>query len=144
MTPKQEAFCLAYIETGNASEAYRQAYNAGKMKPGSVNVNASKLLADTKIALRVAELKSELFERHKVTADTIATMLREDRQFARECETPGAAVTATMGLAKLYGLLTDKTELTGKGGGNIKIETIDVSKLSADALREIAGLDPNA
>ncbi|SQE31532.1 Terminase small subunit [Mannheimia haemolytica] len=26
LTPKQEAFCLAYIETGNASEAYRQAY----------------------------------------------------------------------------------------------------------------------
>lgn len=25
LTPKQEAFCLAYIETGNASEAYRRA-----------------------------------------------------------------------------------------------------------------------
>lgn len=24
MTPKQEAFCLAYVETGNASEAYRR------------------------------------------------------------------------------------------------------------------------
>jgi hypothetical protein len=83
-------------------------------------------------------------ERHVVTTDTIAVMLREDRQFARECETPGAAVTATMGLAKLYGLLTDKTQLSGPDGGNIKIETIDVSKLSADALREIAGLEPNA
>jgi hypothetical protein len=49
-----------------------------------------------------------------------------------------------MGLAKLYGLLTDKTQLSGPDGGNIKIETIDVSKLSADALREIAGLEPNA
>ena len=26
LTPKQEAFCRAYVETGNASEAYRQAY----------------------------------------------------------------------------------------------------------------------
>ena len=144
MTPKQEAFCLAYIETGNASEAYRQAYNAGKMKPDSVNVNASKLLADTKVALRVAELKSELVERHKVTADTIAKMLREDREFAQECKTPGAAVSATMGLAKIYGLLTDKTELTGKDGNAIKIQTIDMSKLSADALREIASLEPDA
>ena len=124
MTPKQEAFCLAYIETGNASEAYRQAYNVGKMKPGSVNVEAVKLLANPNIALRVAELKSELVERHKVTTDTIAVMLREDRQFARECETPGAAVSATMGLAKLYGLLTDKTELTGKDGNAIKIEAV--------------------
>ena len=35
-------------------------------------------------------------------------------------------------------------EHSGPGGGNIKIETIDVSKLSADALREIAGLEPDA
>jgi phage terminase small subunit len=125
MTPKQEAFCLAYIETGNASEAYRRAYNAGKMKPESINVNASKLLADAKVALRVAELKSELFERHKVTTDTIAVMLREDREFARECETPGAAVTATMGLAKLYGLLTDKTQLSGPDGGPVPVTVIE-------------------
>lgn len=26
LTPKQEAFCLAYLETGNASEAYRHVY----------------------------------------------------------------------------------------------------------------------
>ena len=138
MTPKQEAFCIAYIETGNASEAYRKAYNAGKMKPESVNVNASKLLADTKIALRVSELKSELVERHKVTADTIAEMLREDREFAREMETPSAAVTATMGLAKLYGLLTDKTEVTGKDGAAIKIEAV---KADAESFkRTIAGI----
>ena len=138
MTPKQEAFCIAYIETGNASGAYRSAYNAAKMKPESVNVNASKLLADAKVSLRVAELKSELVERHKVTADTIATMLREDREFAREMETPSAAVTATMGLAKLYGLLTDKAEVTGKDGSSIKIEAV---KADAESFkRTIAGI----
>ena len=138
MTPKQEAFCLAYIETGNASEAYRSAYNAAKMKPESVNVGASKLLADPKIALRVAELKSDLVERHQVTADSIAKMLREDREFARECETPSAAVTATMGLAKLYGLLTDKTEVTGKDGAAIKIEAV---KADAESFkRTITGI----
>jgi hypothetical protein len=36
------------------------------------------------------------------------------------------------------------TQITGQDGSAIKIETIDVSKLSADALREIAGLEPNA
>ena len=30
LTPKQEKFCQKYIEMGNASEAYRQAYNASK------------------------------------------------------------------------------------------------------------------
>jgi phage terminase small subunit len=108
LTQKQETFCLAYVETGNASEAYRRAYNAGKMKPESVNVNASKLMADAKISLRVAGLKADLVERHQITADDIAKMLREDRDFARECATPAAAVSATMGLAKLYGLITDR------------------------------------
>lgn len=37
LTQKQEAFALAYFETGNASEAYRRAYNAENMKPESIN-----------------------------------------------------------------------------------------------------------
>ena len=31
LTPKQEGFCQNYIETGNASEAYRLNYNAQNM-----------------------------------------------------------------------------------------------------------------
>jgi phage terminase small subunit len=124
MTPKQEKFCLLYRETGNASEAYRQAYDAAKMKPETVNRNAKALLDNSKIATRLRELGQVDMERHIVTADTIASMLKEDREFAREMETPSAAVTATMGLAKLYGLLTDKTEVTGKDGAAIKIEAV--------------------
>lgn len=53
LTIKQEAFCERYIETGNASEAYRQAYDAGKMKPATVNRTAKSLVDDPKIAARV-------------------------------------------------------------------------------------------
>lgn len=113
MTPKQEAFCMAYIETGNASEAYRRTYNATNMKPEVVNVKASELLSKGKVAVRVAELKAEHAERHEVTVDDIRLMLIEDRQFAKDCETPAAAVSATMGLAKLYGHLRDKVEHSG-------------------------------
>jgi hypothetical protein len=113
LTPKQEAFCLAYVEIGNASEAYRRAYDAGQMKPAVVNVKACELLARGKIAVRVEELKTDAVERHRVTVDDIARMLQEDREFARQCRTPAAAVSATMGLAKLYGFLTDKVEHAG-------------------------------
>ena len=51
MTPKQERFCQAYIETGNASEAYRQAYNAEKMKAQTIHVKASELFASGKVAV---------------------------------------------------------------------------------------------
>lgn len=108
MTPKQEKFCQLYVEIGNASEAYRQAYDAGRMKDSSVNVKASELLANGKVAVRVAELKAKHAERHDMTVDDIAAMLKEDRAFARQCGTPAAAVAATMGLGKLYGRFTEK------------------------------------
>jgi hypothetical protein len=95
------------------------------MKPETINRNAKALLDSNKIATRLQDLGKIDMERHVVTTDTIAVMLREDRQFARECETPGAAVTATMGLAKLYGLLTDKTQLSGPDGGPVPVTVIE-------------------
>ena len=108
MTPKQEAFCLAYVETGNASEAYRRAYDASNMKPGTVNKRASELLADGEVTGRVDELKAAAVERHKFTVDDMIAQLDEDRQFARELETPAAAVSASMGKAKVLGFLVDR------------------------------------
>ena len=121
LTPKQEAFALAYVETGNASEAYRRAYNAEKMKPASVAVNASKLLADAKVAPRVKELQAKAVERHEITVDDLIRELEEARTAASKQEKPQAAamVAATLGKAKLLGMLTDKTEVTGKDGGPI-------------------------
>ena len=135
MTPKQERFCQVYIETGNASEAYRTAYNAANMKPESVNVNASKLLADAKVSQRVGELKAAHVERHGVTVDMVRQMLLEDRLFAKECGTAAAAVSATMGLAKLYGHLRDKVDMTSGGD---KIAALNMVGVSSAALREIA------
>ncbi len=125
LTPKQEAFALAYVETGNASEAYRRAYNAEKMKPASVAVNASKLLAGAKVALRVQELQAKAVERHEITVDDLIRELEEARTAASKQEKPQAAamVAATLGKAKLLGMLTDKTEVTGKDGGPVETVT---------------------
>lgn len=71
LTPKQEAFARAYIETANASEAYRRAYDASGMKDTSIHVNACKLLAETKVAQRVAALQAEAAKRNEITVDKI-------------------------------------------------------------------------
>lgn len=73
LTPKQEAFCLRYLETGNASDAYRHAYDAEKMKPESVHRKAFELLQNVKIAARLAELKALQLKRHNVTIDRVLT-----------------------------------------------------------------------
>ncbi len=96
MTPKQGAFCLVYIETGNASEAYRQAYSAGKMKPATINRKAKELLDNGKIAARIAELQKAHQQRHAVTVDSLTDELAEDRKLARENEQASAAIAATI------------------------------------------------
>ena len=40
LTPKQEKFAQVYVETGNASEAYRAAYACERMKSATVNRRA--------------------------------------------------------------------------------------------------------
>src|SRR5690606_37554840 len=97
LTQKQEAFCLAYMETGNASEAYRQAYDAEQMKPETVNRKAKELLDNGKIAARIAGLQEEAAQRNKITVDTLIGELEEARQAALTSETAqsSAAVAAT-------------------------------------------------
>ncbi|EPU1130239.1 TPA: terminase small subunit [Klebsiella oxytoca] len=118
LTPKQEAFCQAYIETGNASEAYRTAYAADKMKPEAVHVQAFKLQDNPKIALRIKELQGEIKQRHNVTVDSLLAELEEARKAALAAETPqsSAAVAATMGKAKLVGLDKQIVDHTSSDG----------------------------
>lgn len=135
LTQKQETFCQAYIETGNASEAYRTAYAADKMKPESINRNAKALIDNTKIATRIGELQAEIKQRHNVTVDSLIRELEEARRAALDAETPqsSAAVSATMGKAKLAGLDKQIVEMTGAHGGPVQTVT-----LSAKEFEEIA------
>lgn len=116
LTPKQENFCLAYLETGNASEAYRRAYNAQNMKPESINVNASKLLSDAKIAQRIDELRAPAIAKAQLTVEDLLRELEEARRMALETEAPAPAVSATMGKAKLLGYDKQVIEHHGANG----------------------------
>lgn len=113
LTPKQESFCMAYLETGNASEAYRRAYSAEKMKPETVNRSAKEMLDHPKITARLAELRKSTARRHRITLDDLLRELEEARAAALRCENPqsSAAVSATMGKAKLLGLDRPDIEL---------------------------------
>lgn len=113
MTPKQEQFARLYVETGNASEAYRQAYNTDNMKPETVTNEAYKLLQDPDISTMVDDLKAEARQRHAVTVDDLLHELEQARAAALAAPTPqsSAAVSATMGKAKMLGLLVDKAEI---------------------------------
>lgn len=68
---KQENFCNYYIETGNASDAYRRAYRCAVMKDATVNRKAAELLNNGKITARVNELQVELKSRSDITKERV-------------------------------------------------------------------------
>jgi len=75
LTAKQEAFAQAIASGLNQSDAYRSAYSAGKMKDNSINVNASKMASDAKVALRVATLREELANKSLWTREQSVAVL---------------------------------------------------------------------
>lgn len=59
LSPKQEAFCLAYAASGNASEAYRQA-GYKTTNEAATRASASRLLTNANVEKRIAELVKEV------------------------------------------------------------------------------------
>lgn len=74
LTPKQENFCNFYIESGNASEAYRRAYACDNMKAETVNRKAVELLANGTITARVSELQAELKAKSDIRKEDIVSL----------------------------------------------------------------------
>ena len=106
LTPKQEKFAQVYVETSNASEAYRQAYDALKMKPETITRKAFDLMQDGNVTARLKEIREELAKASQIDLKDLLEELEQARQAALGCESPqsSAAVAATMGKAKLLGL----------------------------------------
>ncbi|CAM8272214.1 terminase small subunit [Morganella morganii] len=127
LTVKQEKFCQAYVETGNASEAYRSAYSADKMKAATVNSKAYELLNNGEITVRVAELQQEHRTRHNITVSDLLRELEEARKAALTAETPqsSAAVAATMGKARITGLDKVVIDLTA----DVKVENRSIKDI---------------
>lgn len=126
LTPKQENFCLAYLETGNASEAYRRSYDVSGMSSISVNRKAKELVDNVKIAARLDELREPILKRHAITVDDLLAELEEARRLALETEAPAPAVSATMGKAKLLGLDKQVIEHQGANGAALFPQAIIV------------------
>lgn len=135
LTIKQEAFCQKYVETGNASEAYRHAYAAEKMKPAVIHVKASELLGNGKVAVRVSELREPIAAVHGVTVSSLIAELEEARQVGKERGQASAMAQATLGKARLAGLDKDNGEGGLEQAQPVKVEVTvtDARKPSADA-----------
>lgn len=77
LTQKQEDFCRYYVDTGNATQAYRMSYDCSNMKAETIWSNASRLLVSSKVAARINEIQQEYAERSKVDRKKVEKVLMD-------------------------------------------------------------------
>ena len=99
-------------------------------------MNASQLLTKPKVAERLRELQESAAARAEVTVASILNELEDARKLAEKINQPSAAVAATLGKAKVAGLIVERKEV-GKPGD---FEGMNVDELRDYITREAARL----
>lgn len=144
LTEKQDAFCLAYIETGNAAEAYRRAYDVDPTKQANswIYVEACQLLDNPKVALRIEGLQKEAERLALYNVSKAFDEYENARQLATEEKNPSAAVSAINGKVKLFGLdQPTKVDHTSSDGTmspkDVKLSPDDIIKHASELVKKL-------
>ena len=114
LTQKQENFCLSYLETGNASEAYRRAYNTVGASEKTIWEKASRLLKEGKVRARLEELRTPATESAQITLSQHLSKLEELRELAKEEGKYGPAIQAEIARGKAAGLYVERSQIDGE------------------------------
>lgn len=77
LTARQENFCNYYLETGNASEAYRRAFNCNNSLEKTIWEKASAMMAKDKVQARIADLQLQMQKRSDITKDEAVSILAD-------------------------------------------------------------------
>lgn len=109
LTSKQEKFAQGIASGKSQADAYREAYNVQNMKDNSIHVNASKVLANTKVALRVEELRQPIVEEVGITLKTHLEDLLALRQAAVADRSFSAAISAEIARGKAAGVHVERS-----------------------------------
>ena len=141
LTAKQEAFCQAYVNgasKGNASAAYREAYDTDKMKPASIRAEACRLLDNLNITQRIDQLSADIVQQQRLQGVSLRQRVTDGLLTeAQMAESPAARVRAWELIGKLQGVdafAADKLETTQKI--TTKEAETELQKAIADALAD--------
>ncbi|WP_066924694.1 terminase small subunit [Murdochiella massiliensis] len=133
LTIKQKKFVDAYIVSGNATEAYLQAY--AKQSRRSAEANARKLLAKhsvrTYLAERMKELESETIADQTEVLEFITGVMRAKNSGDNGAEKTDGEISmkdrlkAAELLGRFYALFTDKKEVEADTNLSIEVKYAD-------------------
>lgn len=124
LTAKQELFVQKIIEGMSQADAYRSAYSCKNMSDNSIYVNASKLVADTKVAQRLKELREQLAKPSIMSAQERLEWLTE------QIKDEGVDINAKL----------KAVDIMNKMQGEY-IQKVQASVSYEDSLREVVGGD---
>ena len=110
LTAKQEKFCQGVAKGLNYSDAYREAYNADKMKPETINRKAKELIDNGNITARLKELRGKIEEELKYSARESFNKLKELQDKAEFNGNINAAIKAEELKGKLANLYKEKEQ----------------------------------
>lgn len=114
LTPKQEAFAQAVAsgEYDYATDAYQACYDAENMSREACYVEASRLIANPKVALCVKEIRDKAADGAGMTAQGHLKELESLRDLAKGDKQIGGAVRAEELRGKVSGFYVERTETT--------------------------------
>ncbi|NTF67962.1 hypothetical protein [Rhizobium rhizogenes] len=121
---RHEKFAQELAKGKTADKAY---VNAGYKENRH---NAAALARAQHILTRVTELQAKTVKRVEITVDSLAQELEEARAIALAEKQSSAAVSATMGKAKLFGLGSENRNIRGT------IQVVNITAKQLDALNE--------
>lgn len=115
LTQKQENFCQEYVICGNASSAYRKAYNSvGKLE--TTSKRAYELLQNPVIKDRIDELKSNVSKNMQIEREDIINNLKQVvDKYLLDGRLTTNALKAIEILNKMLGWKPDKHQVEHKG-----------------------------
>jgi glucose-6-phosphate dehydrogenase assembly protein OpcA len=109
---KQERFAQGVVKGLTQADAYRAAYRAQNMKADTIHQAASRLMADSKVTARLAELRQPVAERVDMSIHAHVSRLAKIRDAAMEAGDHGPATRAEIAIGQVAGLYVQKLEVT--------------------------------
>lgn len=103
LTAKQEAFAQAIADGLGQADAYRKAYDADGMKDITLYPLASKVMSNSKVATRVAELKAQVADKQLWTREMSVKGLMTAYKIALEAKTSTGMTGAVKELNIMHG-----------------------------------------
>ncbi len=137
---KHELFAQELVKGASQREAYKTAGYSAK-SDSVADAAASRLFSEVKVRARIEELQNRGAARAEVTVQKILEELDEARVLARTIDQPSAMVQASMGRAKVAGIIVERKEV-GKPGDFSNLSDEELDSVLAQTLQAVTQPEP--